>query len=125
MADFSVIEQITRRITEDNENFIFETIRPFCEEIVQQKLSKKDINEAMILWSAVNRSCSDGEIAKYPTLTKEVKVDDRCGFEGSVYDTEAGSLIITIKPKKTAKRGEYMLFCNTLIRAYFDEMIGE
>ena len=47
--------EIERRVREDNENFIFETIEPYCSNIAQQKISKKDLDEAIQLWMAAKR----------------------------------------------------------------------
>lgn len=47
--------EIERRVREDEENFIFETIEPYCSNIAQQKLSKKDLDEAIQLWMAAKR----------------------------------------------------------------------
>lgn len=47
--------EIKRRVTEDNDNFIFETIEPYCSNIAKQKISKKDLDEAIQLWMAAKR----------------------------------------------------------------------
>ena len=39
----------------DADNFIFETIEPYCSNIAQTKISKKDLNEAIQLWMAAKR----------------------------------------------------------------------
>ena len=35
---------------ETQEEFIFETVRPYCEEITQTKISKKDLQRALLIW---------------------------------------------------------------------------
>lgn len=47
--------EIKRRVREDEDNFIFETIEPYCSNIAQQKISKKDLDEAIQLWMAAKR----------------------------------------------------------------------
>ena len=47
--------EIRRQVREDEDNFIFETIQPYCSNIAQQKISKKDINEMVQLWMAAKR----------------------------------------------------------------------
>ena len=47
--------EIERRVREDEENFIFETIEPYCSNIAQQKISKKDLEAAIQIWMAVKR----------------------------------------------------------------------
>lgn len=51
------VYQVSRQIIEDDEGFMLETITPFCEEIVQQKLSKKDLEEALRMWMAAKTKC--------------------------------------------------------------------
>lgn len=47
--------EIQRRVREDADNFIFETIEPYCSNIAQQKISKKDLEEAIQLWMAAKK----------------------------------------------------------------------
>lgn len=49
------IDKICIQIREDEENFIFETIQPYCSMIAQQVLSKKDLEEAVQLWLQAKR----------------------------------------------------------------------
>lgn len=46
MDDF--VYNITTRVTEYTDKFIFETIRPFCEEIVQMKIEKHQLEQALL-----------------------------------------------------------------------------
>ena len=48
--------KITERVLEDEENFIFETIKPYCEEIVQRKISKQELKDALLLWEQAKKS---------------------------------------------------------------------
>ena len=43
----SMVETIATKVTEDTEKFIFETITPYCEEITQREISKKDLERAL------------------------------------------------------------------------------
>lgn len=43
--------EIQRKVDEDNEEWIFSYIMPFCENITQVSVKKEDVKEAMILWS--------------------------------------------------------------------------
>ena len=52
--------EIKRRVIEDNENFIFETLEPYCSNIAQQKISKKDLDEAIQLWMTAKRILNGG-----------------------------------------------------------------
>lgn len=53
MSEEMVFEQIIQAVTkasEDYENFIFETIKPYCEEKTQMKISKRELVQALTLW---------------------------------------------------------------------------
>lgn len=41
-------KQVVTQVTEDIDNFIFTTIRPWCEEKEQRKISKHDLEQALI-----------------------------------------------------------------------------
>ena len=43
----SMVETIATKVTEDTEKFIFETIKPYCEEITKREISKKDLERAL------------------------------------------------------------------------------
>ena len=43
----SMVETIATKVTEDTENFIFETIKLYCEEITKREISKKDLEKAL------------------------------------------------------------------------------
>lgn len=53
--DIDFTYEIRRRVREDEDNFIFETIEPYCSNIAQQKISKKDLDEAIQLWKEAKR----------------------------------------------------------------------
>ncbi len=46
----SIITKIETTVREDEENFIFETIGPYCDEVAQRKISKKDLKDAIRYW---------------------------------------------------------------------------
>ena len=41
-------EKISKQVTESHEEFIFETIRPYCENVVQMKISKRELERALL-----------------------------------------------------------------------------
>lgn len=47
--------EISQRVLEDEENFIFEVIKPYCEEIVKRKISKQELKDALLLWEQAKR----------------------------------------------------------------------
>lgn len=48
--------EINQRVLEDEENFIFETIKPYCEEIIQRKISKRELRDALLLWEQAKKA---------------------------------------------------------------------
>jgi hypothetical protein len=46
----SIITKVEMKVREDEENFIFETIGPYCNEVAQSKISKKDLKDAIRFW---------------------------------------------------------------------------
>lgn len=50
-----IMYKISTEVTESQEEFIFETVRPYCENIVQMKISKKDLTEALLLWKEAKK----------------------------------------------------------------------
>lgn len=50
-----LIYEIRMRCEEDEESFIFERIQPFCESVIQMKISKDELQDALILWQHAKR----------------------------------------------------------------------
>lgn len=42
-----LIYKITEEVTESEDEFIFTTIKPWCEEVMQRKISKRDLEKAL------------------------------------------------------------------------------
>jgi hypothetical protein len=55
------VEEISTKFVEDQENFIFETIRPFCEERTQMKISKQELVSALLFWRNKDKMISEIE----------------------------------------------------------------
>ena len=45
----SVIKEITTQLTEDYENFVYETITPYCENVTQMKVNKEELKRILLL----------------------------------------------------------------------------
>ncbi len=45
-----ITEHIARQVIEDDENFIIETIKPWCEEKTQMIISKDDLRAAVLMY---------------------------------------------------------------------------
>ena len=46
----SMVYKITTEAQETMEDFIFTTIQPFCEDVVQRKISKQELISALLLY---------------------------------------------------------------------------
>ena len=46
----SMIYKITTEAQETMEDFIFTTIQPFCEDVIQRKISKQELISALLLY---------------------------------------------------------------------------
>lgn len=46
----SMLYEITTKVQETTEDFIFTTIQPFCEDVVQRKISKQELITALLLY---------------------------------------------------------------------------
>lgn len=46
----SMLYEITTKVQETTEDFIFTTIQPFCEDVVQRKISKQELVNALLLY---------------------------------------------------------------------------
>lgn len=45
----SIIYQVAMEFQETEEDFIFQTIRPYCENVLEGKISKKEFTELLLL----------------------------------------------------------------------------
>lgn len=45
----SIIYQVAMEFQETEEDFIFQNIRPYCENILERKVSKKELTELLLL----------------------------------------------------------------------------
>ncbi len=68
-----VVEEIAMQVQETQEAFIFETIQPYCENILQMKINKEELKQ--ILLNSMQRQKSDvldkirAEIIELPTIS--------------------------------------------------------
>lgn len=51
----SMLYEITMKVQETTEDFIFTTIQPFCENVVQRKISKQELITALLLYEKVRQ----------------------------------------------------------------------
>lgn len=49
------INQIITEVKEDTDNFIFETIKPWCEERIQRKICKADLEQALLMYYSLDK----------------------------------------------------------------------
>ena len=79
----NVSYDIVTKVTEDTEKFIFETINPYCEEITQRKIFKKDLERALTQYfskepcDAISREDVEAQISEWVVLREYVDEEDR------------------------------------------------
>ena len=44
----TLVEEMTIKVTEDFENFVFDTISPYCNNVMRMKISKEDLKKAIL-----------------------------------------------------------------------------
>lgn len=49
------LEEITTLVREEHDRFIFETIRPWCQEITKMTISKEILNRALICYQTEHK----------------------------------------------------------------------
>lgn len=45
-----IVEELTMKAIETQSEFIFQTIQPYCENITEQRISKRQLEEALLLY---------------------------------------------------------------------------
>ena len=56
----SIVEKIAQTVQETEDDFIFETVRPFCEDVIQSKISKQDLARAVVNYHGSRITIYDG-----------------------------------------------------------------
>lgn len=54
-----VVEKITMQVEENQEEFIFETIYPYCENILQMKINKEELKQILLNSKRKQQPCED------------------------------------------------------------------
>lgn len=72
------INKIVEEVTETHEKFIFETIKPFCESVVEMEISKEDLTHALLLWQNYEKRLKDDMLAMLDKIRAEILED--CGY---------------------------------------------
>jgi len=65
--EMSITCDITTKMTEENDRFIFETIYPFCCEQAKMVIKKSDLMEALIIWRAYKDGRLEWKTIVFPT----------------------------------------------------------
>ena len=50
-----MIQKIITEAQETEDEFIFTTIQPYCENVLQRKISKKELESALLLWEQAKK----------------------------------------------------------------------
>lgn len=73
---FNHIEAFRHKVTEDYEKFIFETIRPYCEEVTRQIIPKELLARALTTYKAEHPEEWNMIMEKYISHTERGIDDD-------------------------------------------------
>ena len=60
-----VVEEIAMQAKENQEEFIFETIRPYCENILQIKINKEELKQILLNGAQKQQPCGDAVSRAY------------------------------------------------------------
>ena len=70
----SELDKIVTQAVEEEDKFIFTTIKSYCEEITKREISKKDLEQALIQYFS-KEPCDDA-ISREVVLQKQYRIDD-------------------------------------------------
>ena len=85
------INKIVEQVTETHEKFIFETIKPFCESVVEMEISKEDLTYALLLWKNYDKRLKADMVDTLEDLKKEIENKSRIpNNSASAYDWNNG-----------------------------------
>ena len=93
-----VVDSIIMQVREDTETFIFETLRPFCEEKVQMKVSKHDLEQALLKYYGKENTCSDC-ISRQAAIDKATYIETEEGWSGRMVDVKDIESLPSVTPK--------------------------
>lgn len=62
LENYDFIGKIVTTYEETMDEFIFTTIQPFCEDVMQRKISKKDLISALLLYEKAKQILEKGKI---------------------------------------------------------------
>ena len=74
----NLTKQVATQVTEDIDNFIFTTIKPWCEEKEQRKISKRDLEQALTQYFSKEPPCDD-TISRQAVLKIQAKYAEHIG----------------------------------------------
>ena len=86
MSMNDIIDQIVTKAVEDKEQFIFSTIQPYCEEIVQQKISKITLTKALLEYHAKHPEEFEKPTPILPHKYRAKDKDSDNWFEGYYFE---------------------------------------
>lgn len=101
MSIDSMVQTIATKVTEDTEKFIFETIKPYCEEITKREISKKDLEQALTQYFS-KEPCD--------TISREAVIDIlQYAWESKMYIPECIREVKDLPPVETSRRKGHWL----------------
>ena len=93
-----MVEEIAMQAKENQEEFIFETIRPYCENVLQMKINKEELKQ--ILLNGVQKTNTIAERYK-PIVLQEHDAEPRT--LRAILDTETDEIYVRKLTRKDAE----------------------
>ena len=82
-----MVEEIAMQAKENQEEFIFQTIRPYCENILQIKINKEELKQILLNHIQKQQPCEDECIEKGEAIRRiEVRRDITCKSDPYSYE---------------------------------------
>lgn len=101
-----MVEEIAMQAKENQEEFIIETIRPYCENILQMKINKEELKQILLKGMQKQQPC-ENFISREETLKAFAeKCGAECGccvYNGSGHDSAENCKLIKSMPSVTLK----------------------
>lgn len=73
-----MVEKITMQVKESQEEFIFETINPYCEDILQMRINKEELKQIILNGSRKQQSSLNG--IEWIPISERLPEKDGCYF---------------------------------------------
>lgn len=118
-----MVEEIAMQAKENQEEFIFETIRPYCENVLQMKINKEELKQILLNSVQKQQPCED-------CISREeaIRVAEQGQIQGYEWQFKKLCTLPSVTPQQTRwipvserlpKDGQ-----NVLVTTKYNDMIG-